>query len=43
MLVQTSAVAFRQTLGEMLNQVQYRQDHIAISKDGKSVASWGDV
>ena len=34
MLVQTSAVAFRQNLGEMLNQVQYRQDHIVISKDG---------
>jgi prevent-host-death family protein len=43
MLVQTSAVAFRQNLGEMLNQVQYRQDHIVISKDGKPVAALVDV
>ena len=43
MLVQTSAVAFRQNLGEMLNQVQYRQDHIVISKDCKPVAALVDV
>ena len=38
MIFQTSVVVFRQNLGEMLNQVQYRQDHIVISKDGKPVA-----
>ena len=31
MITQTSAVTFRQNLGEMLNQVQYRQDSIAVS------------
>ncbi len=43
MMIQTSAVAFRQNLGEMLNQVQYRQDHVLISKDGKPVAALVDV
>lgn len=43
MVVQTSAVAIRQNLGEMLNQVQHRQDHIVISKDGKPVAALVDV
>ena len=41
--VQTSAVAIRQNLCGMLNQVQYRQDHILISKDGKPVAALVDV
>ncbi len=37
---QTSAVAFRQNLGEMLNQVQYRHDSVVINKDGQiSIAS----
>ena len=39
MITQTSAVTFRQNLGEMLNQVQYRQDSIVINKDGKPVAA----
>jgi prevent-host-death family protein len=43
MMIETSAVAFRQNLGEMLNQVQYRQDHVLISKDGKPVAALVDV
>lgn len=38
MINETSAVAFRQNLGEMLNQVQYRHDSIVINKDGKPVA-----
>ena len=37
MITQTSAVAFRQNLGEMLNQVQYRHDSVVINKDGKPV------
>jgi len=30
MVTETSAVAFRQNLGEMINQVQYRNDSIVI-------------
>ena len=33
MIKETSAVNFRQNLGEMLNQVQYRRDSIVINKD----------
>ncbi len=39
MVTEVSAVAFRQNLGEMLNQVQYRNDTIVVSKDGKPVAA----
>ena len=39
MISETNAVAFRQNLGEMLNQVQYRHDSIVIKKDGKPVAA----
>ena len=38
MISEVSAVSFRQNLGEMLNQVQYRNDSIVINKDGKPVA-----
>jgi len=37
MITETSAVNFRQNLGEMLNQVQYRYDSVLINKDGKPV------
>ena len=43
MITQTSAVNFRQNLGEMLNQVQYRHDSVVISKDGKPVAALVDA
>jgi len=43
MIKEVSAVNFRQNLGEMLNQVQYRNDSIVISKDGKPVAALVDV
>ena len=39
MVTEVSAVNFRQNLGEMLNQVQYRKDSIVVSKDGKPVAA----
>lgn len=39
MISQVSAVVFRQNLGEMLNQVQFRHDNIVINKDGKPVAA----
>lgn len=38
MITEVSAVSFRQNLGEMLNQVQYRNDSVVINKDGKPVA-----
>lgn len=39
MITEVNAVLFRQNLGEMLNQVQYRNDSIVINKDGKPVAA----
>jgi prevent-host-death family protein len=44
MITETSAVTFRQNLGEMLNLVQYRHDSVVINKDGKpvSLASYSD-
>lgn len=38
MIAETNAVTFRQNLGDMLNQVQYRRDSIVINKGGKPVA-----
>ncbi|MEX0450033.1 type II toxin-antitoxin system Phd/YefM family antitoxin [Spiribacter sp. 221] len=43
MIKETSAVKFRQNLGEMLNQVQYRHDSVLINKDGKPVAALVDA
>ena len=43
MITETSAVAFRQNLGEMLNLVQYRNDSVLIKKDGKPVAALIDA
>jgi len=43
MVNEVSAVNFRQNLGEMLSQVQYRRDSIVISKDGKPVAALVDA
>jgi prevent-host-death family protein len=43
MISETNAVAFRQNLGDMLNQVQYRHDSIIIKKDGKPVAALVDA
>jgi prevent-host-death family protein len=42
-ITETSAVAFRQNLGDMLNRVQYRNDSILIQKDGKPVAALVDA
>jgi prevent-host-death family protein len=38
MITETSAVNFRQNLGEMINQVQYQNASIVIHKDGKPAA-----
>ncbi|HCT61227.1 MAG TPA: type II toxin-antitoxin system Phd/YefM family antitoxin [Acidobacterium sp.] len=43
MVKEINAVQFRQNLGEMLNQVQYRHDSILIHKDGKPVAALVDA
>ncbi len=43
MINETNAVKFRQNLGEMLAQVQYRGDSIVINKDGKPVAALVDA
>lgn len=43
MITEVNAVNFRQNLGEMLNQVQYRNDSIVVSKDGKPVAALVDA
>jgi len=43
MITETNAVAFRQNLGEMINQVQFRRDSIVIKKDGKTVAALVDA
>jgi prevent-host-death family protein len=43
MITEVNAVNFRQKLGEMLNQVQYRNDSIVINKDGKPVAALVDA
>ena len=43
MITETSAVAFRQNLGEMLNLVQYRNDSVLIKKDGRPVAALIDA
>jgi prevent-host-death family protein len=43
MISEVNAVTFRQNLGEMLNQVQYRNDSIVINKDGKQVAALVDA
>ncbi len=43
MITEISAVKFRQNLGEMLAQVQYRQDAVLINKDGKPVAALIDA
>ena len=43
MVTEVNAVNFRQNLGEMLNQVQYRNDSIVVNKDGKPVAALVDA
>jgi prevent-host-death family protein len=43
MITEVSAVKFRQNLGEMLNQVQYRKDSVVVTRDGKPVAALIDA
>ena len=39
MIKEVTAVNFRQNLGEMFNQVLYRNDSIIVNKHGKPVAA----
>jgi prevent-host-death family protein len=43
MIQEVTAVNFRQNLGEMLAQVEHRNDSIVIKKDGKPVAALVDA
>jgi len=43
MFVEVSAVKFRNTLGEQIDQVQYRQESILITKDGVPAAALIDT
>lgn len=43
MLHQVTAMNVRQNFGQLLNQVQYRQDSILITKSGHPVAALVDI
>ncbi|ARJ65670.1 hypothetical protein WV31_08380 [Magnetospirillum sp. ME-1] len=43
MIIEVNAVAFRQTLGDKINQVQYRGDSIVVTKDGQPVAALVEI
>jgi prevent-host-death family protein len=43
MIREATAMTVRQNLGELLNEIQYRQDQILITKGGKPVAAMVDI
>lgn len=43
MIRKSTAVAARQNFGDLLNQVQYRNDSVLITRDGAPVAALIDV
>lgn len=43
MIRKSTAVAARQNFGDLLNQVEYRNDSVLITKDGRPVAALVDV
>ena len=43
MIREATAMTVRQNLGELLNEVQYRQDSILVTKGGKPVAAIVDI
>jgi len=43
MIREATAMTVRQNLGELLNEIQYRQDQVLITKGGKPVAAMVDV
>ena len=43
MITETSEVAFRQNLADLLNQVHFRGDSIVINNDGKPIAALVDA
>jgi prevent-host-death family protein len=42
MIREATAMTVRQNLGELLNEIQYRQDQIVITKGGKPIAAMVD-
>jgi prevent-host-death family protein len=43
MIREATAMTVRQNLGELLNEIQYRQDQVLITKGGKPIAAMVDV
>jgi prevent-host-death family protein len=43
MIIETTAVALRENLGELLDRVQYQRDSIVITKDGEPAAALIDA
>lgn len=43
MIREATAMTVRQNLGELLNEIQYRQDQVLITKGGKPVAAMVDI
>jgi prevent-host-death family protein len=43
MIREATAMTVRQNLGELLDEIQYRQDQVLITKGGKPVAAMVDV
>lgn len=43
MIREATAMTVRQNLGELLNEVQYHQSHVLITKNGKPVAAMVDI
>jgi prevent-host-death family protein len=43
MIRETTAMSVRQNLGQLLNEIQYRQDQVLITKAGKPIAAMVDV
>jgi len=43
MIREVTAMTVRQNLGELLNEIQYRQDQVLITKGGKPVAAMVDI
>lgn len=43
MIREATAMTVRQNLGELLNEIQYRQDQVLITKGGKPIAAMVDI
>lgn len=43
MIREATAMTVRQNLGELLNEIQYRQNQVLITKGGKPIAAMVDI